>query len=85
MKISKDALKRIMKEELQYVEQQKDTTDVQRMLQYIDRIDNYKEYGQLLQKILLHNVDGKEMIMKKLLGPQITTAIVKKISNKAEQ
>ena len=85
MKISKDALKRIMKEELQYAEQQKDATDVQRMLQYIDGIDNYKEYGQLLQKILLHNVDGKEMIMKKLLGPQITTAIVKKISNTAEQ
>ena len=81
MKITKEKLMEIIKEEMeQEAAPEADVaSDVSKVLTYIDKIDNYKEYGQLLQKILEHNVKGKEMIMKKLLGNQIASAILKKL------
>ena len=78
MKISKEALRKIIKEEVESAAQQKQG-DVERMLQFIDKIDNYREYGELLRKVLLHDVKGKELVMKRLLGPQLATAIIKKL------
>lgn len=98
MKISKEQLKQMIKEELDQATttppesakppennagaepEEKTKTDVQRMIQYIDRINSYQEYGQLLQKILAHDVKGKEMIMKRILGSSVTSAIMKKLS-----
>ena len=84
MKITKEKLMEIIEEEMEQEETEAAPTmavasDVSKVLTYIDKIDNYKEYGQLLQKILEHDVRGKEMIMKKVLGNQIAGAILKKL------
>ena len=76
MKITKETLKQIIIEELDS-QTQPINQDVTRVLQYIDKIDNKKEYHQLLQKILLHEIDGKEQVLSKLLGNNIATAILK--------
>ena len=77
----------IIEEEMTEIEQDEappeatnDTmSDVGKVLTYIEKIDNYKEYGQLLQKILEHDVRGKDVIMRKVLGNQIANAILKKL------
>ncbi len=87
MKITKKQLMEIIQEEIAMIEQPeqppevKDDTmsDVGKVLAHIDKINNYKEYGQLLQKILQHDVQGKEAIMRKVLGSNIASAILKKL------
>ena len=54
-------------------------TDVARVLAYIDKIDNYREYAQLLLKILKHEVKGKELVLKKILGNQAASSILKNL------
>ena len=90
MKITKEQLMEIIEEELSMMEQdpaeappeesgEKTMSDVNKVLTYIEKINTYKEYGQLLQKILKHDVKGKDIIMKKILGNQIASAILKKL------
>jgi hypothetical protein len=88
MKITKEKLIEIIEQEIANTEadssnppEEKIKTDVSKVLLYIDKIDNYREYGQLLQKILQHNVEGKEMIMKKLLGSSVAAAIFKQLNS----
>ena len=93
MKITKKQLMEIIKEEMAVIEQDEQSaetapqsgddtmSDVGKVLTYIDKIDNYKEYGQLLQKILEHDVRGKDVIMRKVLGNQIANAILKKLGS----
>ena len=64
MKLTKSYLKQLILEELREIEQQQtqqepeaapdQKTDVQRVLQYIAKIDNKAEYSQLLDGILKH-------------------------------
>ena len=91
MKITKEELMKVIEEEISMIEQDEqpaeaapevvdDTmSDVGKVLTYIEKINNYKEYGQLLQKILQHDVKGKDMIMRKVLGNSIANAILKKL------
>jgi hypothetical protein len=91
MKITKEELMEIIAEEISMIEQDEQTadaapeagdatmSDVGKVLTYIEKINNYKEYGQLLQKILQHDVKGKDMIMRKVLGNSIANAILKKL------
>ncbi len=87
MKITKEKLMEIIEEEMEQEQEPAPeaapegnvASDVSKVLTYIDKIDNYKEYGQLLQKILEHDVKGKGAIMKKILGNQIANAILKKL------
>ena len=77
MKLTKKRLMKIIQEEINHprfdegVEQEpqqveKSTTDVVTVLKYIEKINNRKEYGQLLAKILGHakNIDGSALILK---------------------
>tara|TARA_Y100001938_G_scaffold132685_1_gene191216 strand:+ start:1850 stop:2122 length:273 start_codon:yes stop_codon:yes gene_type:complete len=86
MKITKKQLMEIIEEAMTVMEDDEapepggeTMSDVGRVLTYIDKIDNYKEYGQLLQKILEHEVRGKDVVMRKVLGNQIANAILKKL------
>ena len=89
MRITKEKLKQIIKEEMDALDEPTQDSaegDVEKVLLYIDKIDNKREYHQLLQKILLHDVDQKEAVMVKLLGSSIAKAILKLAdSNSAEQ
>jgi hypothetical protein len=75
MKLTKSYLKQLILEELREVEQQQtqqepeaapdQKTDVQRVLQYIAKIDNKVEYKQLLNGILKHaqQVNGAKLVV----------------------
>ena len=73
MKLTKSELKNLILEELQEIEQQQQEeeapadqkTDVQRVLQYIAKIDNKVEYNQLLNGILKHaqQITGAKLIV----------------------
>jgi len=87
MKITKQQLKQLIKEELNEIDiaqqfQQKQQApdeqappeepkilDVNRMMQYINKIDTPLEYQNLLSKVVAHakNVRGSKLILMKLV------------------
>ena len=78
MKLTKSKLKQLIAEELA-LEQEEEVSakpeeklksDVQTIVKklkgYIEKIDTYQEYGQLLNMVLKHPVRGKGKVLRKL-------------------
>jgi hypothetical protein len=78
MKLTKSKLKQLIAEELA-LEQEEEAaaepeenlkSDVQTIVKklkgYIEKIDTYQEYGQLLSIVLKHPVSGKGKVLRKL-------------------
>ena len=80
MKLTKLKLKQLIKEEWQNLEEEPEEapaepeeklkSDVQTIVNklkgYIEKVDNYQEYAQLLNIVLKHPVKGKGKVLRKL-------------------
>ena len=85
MKISKQRLAEIVKEEIEASSEQPKqaqdpdakTSDAKVIIAKMPSIDLPHEYQEILQAVLKHNVKQKDMIIKKVFGPSVGGTILK--------
>lgn len=87
MKISKQRLAEIVKEEIEAsdgsISQISRTSPiVERVKDLLPQIDTQLEYEQLLLEVMNHQIDNKEAIIRKVFGASIGDAVIKSLSSK---
>ena len=79
MKVTKEQLLRIIKEEMTSINTTSELQDVEKMIQYIDKIDTKQEYNKLLQTVLFMDIDGKREALIALLDASTAEMVLNAI------